>query len=82
MSRKLNTETVTSTVDVGGPMQVHWCWASHVAPESSLLVAVELRLDPAVEVAAELRLESAAALTTLGTATFGFGFALGLEPDL
>lgn len=60
------------------------CRTSYVAPEPSLLVAVELRLEPAIEVtvAAELRLESVAALPTLGTATFGFGFGLGLEPDL
>lgn len=53
-------------------------WNCYVAPESSFVNA-ELRLEPAVEVAAELRLESL--FPTLGTDTFGFGFALGLEPD-
>lgn len=50
----------------------------YVVPEASFVTA-ELRLEAAVEVAAELRLESL--LPTLGTDTFGFGFALGLEPD-
>lgn len=77
-----------STLDAGGPVYVLWsaarCGTSYVAPEPSLLVAVESRLEPAEEVtvAAELRLDSVAALPTFGTATFGFGFGLGLEPDL
>ena len=65
-----------------GPIQLLWCKTTYVAPEPSLTVLAELCLEPAVAMAAELRLESVAALPTLGTATFGFGFGLGLEPDL